>query len=119
MTMKFDPITQKNLDYTTTDIDWSSYNNDSFLPIVELKKLKKSYIKLETLSKILKRKLSQSESEIKKLQQTNEITNTILDRISRTLSKLDFDNPTNQKLVLEYMSIVEDNINKQKLKMNF
>ena len=117
MTMKFDPIEQKEFDGTTTEIDWSSYKLNSSLPIVnresvELKKLKKSYKKLETQIKILREKLSQSESERKKLQQTNERTNTILDRISHTLSKLDFNNPINQKLVLEYMSIVEENINK-------
>ena len=115
--MKFDPIEHRKFDDIKTEIDWSLYKTNSSVPIVnqesvELKKLKKSYKKLETQSKVLKEKLSQSESERKKLQQTNERINTILDCISHTLSKLDFDNPINRKLVLEYMSIVEENINK-------
>ena len=116
MAKNFDPIKQKESDGTTTEIDWSSYNINSSLPIVsyesvELKKLKKSYKKLETQIEMLKEKLSLCESERKKLQHTNNRNNNILDHVTRALFKLDLDNPTIRKLLLEHIKIIELNIN--------
>ena len=115
MSKNFDPIKQKESDGTATEIDWSSYKINSSLPIVshesvELKKLKKSYKKLKTQNEILKGKLLLSQSESKKLQQTNKRTNNILDHITLALVKLDLDNPIIRKLLLEHIKVIESNI---------